>query len=219
MTYAGWTSAGWKNYWTSDPEMNTYASLPSLFFRYPPEIKQQVDAWRDQVDLQIISEAISQRGRVTVVYCDDRPHRIGHITEVPKLGEARPYFDACNSAYVHVYSPGSDGSSTLTILNQAANGFSYNTMVDPLVFDLGPGSWEIINEPRPDSSPDMFRFGSDPGYILPAELIAVLETWPYWGNNLATYLYAFIPTTVGIFIHVRCKQTGEFFDLSQYVAY
>ncbi|MBN1667680.1 MAG: hypothetical protein JW862_11350, partial [Anaerolineales bacterium] len=107
------------------------------------------------MDLQIITDAISQRGRVTVVYCDNRPHRIGHLTEAPKLGEARPYFDVCNSAYVHVYSPAPDGSCNLTVLNQAANGFSYNTMVEPLVFDLGPGSWEIINEPRPDSSSDM----------------------------------------------------------------
>ncbi len=93
------------------------SNATGILFRIPAPISQQIMAWRQQLDWQVMQYQIDNHGKVLVVrYKDDR--RLQIITTTPAIGEAEVWYGNVGGGYRFTFSPQPSGCK-LEIINMA----------------------------------------------------------------------------------------------------
>ena len=191
------------------------SNTTGILFRIPAPISQQIMAWRQQLDWQVMQYQIDNHGKVLVVrYKDDR--RLQIITTTPAIGEAEVWYGNVGGGYRFTFSPQPNGCE-LEIINMAGSHKQFYPDVFPpftahlsTSITLGALDLELLsgaNDRKPNKMGEWV-------FEITGDLYQRLQQWKWQQAQALAFNYIFIPTSVGCRIEVEELSSKEIFDVT-----
>ena len=209
--------------------MSTKNSIPSrIIFQLSGQSLQQVIEWQQALDLKVMQYQIETNGSTLVVRHKQKDIRpLQPIVELPKPGEAIPWYGDIGDVYSYCFQPEAAGCF-LRVVNSAGGRVLWHP--DPFppleLHLLHPVQVEKeLSRPRwfgldwgwwynwPENQVDELRFEIDQKFCQD------LVEWGWDDRRVENYEYQFIPTSVGCEILVRDIATGEEIHLTRDVCW
>jgi hypothetical protein len=197
---------------------NTNLTHEGIRFQLSGEPLDRVITWQREVDLLVFRYQIETHAPAIVVY-HPKLRFPQSLTEVPKPGEAIPYYGSFSQAYVFTFLPYGRACRLKAENFCSQLGHRYPKDLPSLELELpesiqietyasrelwaGPGWAWWYDDPAAESASDTITFAID------GEMYDRMVDWGWDRDRLDTYAYQFWPLSVGCEIVVRDTTTGE----------
>ncbi len=197
---------------------NNNLTHEGIRFRLSGEPLRRVIIWQREVDVLVFQYQIETHAPAIVIH-HSRLHFPQCLTEVPKPGEAIPYYGEFSQAYAFTFQPHGDGCRLKAENFCSLLGHRYPNDLPSLELELpdtiqvevsasrefwlGLGWAWWYDDPTAEAPCDAVTFAIDP------EMYGRMVHWGWDRDRLDTYAYQFWPLSVGCEIVVRDTTTGE----------
>jgi hypothetical protein len=182
----------------------------------------QVRYYRQEMDLRVIRSQIERIGKAIVVRLRDQ-EMLNQISELPKLGEATPWYGRVGGGYQYRLYP-QDKGCRLVVENLASGNsllcpqelprIEVQLEDAPLLRDVTDAPLKII----PRHAGFAFQEDEDRQEIIlsvTADIFTRFAGWDRYGMALSEYEFTFIPTQVSNLVKVRHVESEEIIDLTE----
>lgn len=188
-----------------------------LIFRLTSDACQQVTAWQQTVDLEVIRYQILHRGQAMVVRYGAQ-YGLQKLTSLPALGEAEAYYGMFGGAYRYTFQPTTEGCD-LEVCNQMGGfAYFYPDAIPPLNLHLSTEPELVLRRrSRKVTAPlEAAPFTQENGemiFRIPSHLYINLSRWAWYGRSLDFYRFIFVPTTTDCLVRVWMPESEAMVDL------
>lgn len=183
-----------------------------IVFRVGGAACQEVIAWQQETDLQVIRHQLERNGKAMLIRLGRRKG-LQTIQELPKSGEAEPYYGRFGGAYRFTFTPQPDGC-LLEVANTARSpGSLYPESLRPITVFVPDAMRMQTKPPEEEARPYSPHLTTERTVmaISVEEMMFWLEGEPYarlvaWGwdrQRPEQYHYEFTPLSVGCEIAVH----------------
>lgn len=193
----------------------------TLTFSITGNSYDQVRQYRLETDERIIRNQIERRGSA-ILQSYRGQKGFAQISEIPKLGEAVPWYGSFGVGYHYLLQPLTKGINLRVEYLVGEMPLICTEILPALEIRLPSG----IEYREPEDHVDKSVLGTALASVvenetertielrIPADLLAPLKPWHFWGEPLTQYIFIFEPSSMGCTVFIQHAASGENLNLS-----
>ncbi len=190
---------------------------------------ERIQAWQQQLNQEIIRRQIARSGRAIVIRFRDQ-HGLQQLTEVPRPGEAEPWYGEIGGMYTYTFKPELRGCDVQVDMTDRGTAGADSLRVATSLNLRTSAALELVTNVQQVQQPRWRRpeiwgagtslhelSGAQPRFWIDADIYRRLVVLGWSWQQARTFRYRFTPLTVGCDIVVQHVPSGHALHLTRHI--